>query len=60
MKRYINATYHCQTCDAVFQAPIISDFSYGEFILSSTSGEYRYLNVFDDPVYQEVFDIIQS
>lgn len=60
MKQYINATYHCQSCNAIFQAPIISDFSYGEFLLSSIPGEYRYLNALDDPIYQEVLDMILS
>lgn len=58
MKKCLNANYHCHNCDASFKVPTISDFAYGEFILSSVSGEYRYLNAFADSTYQQVIDII--
>jgi hypothetical protein len=60
MKKIQIFNYHCNSCEAVFEAPSLSDFSYGEFILWSENGECRYLNVFDDGVYQEIIDLIEQ
>ncbi len=58
MKQCLQATYHCQNCATTFKVPVLSDFAYGEFILGSKSGEYRYFNAFEDLVYQEVIAMI--
>lgn len=60
MKRYNIAIYQCQNCNHILEAPALSDFSYGEFILSSISGEYRYLNAIEDSIYKEVSDMISK
>lgn len=61
MKMMISSFEHvCQVCKTHFIAPALSDFSYGEFLLWSTSGECRYLNAFDDPPYQEIIDFVHQ
>ncbi len=59
MKKFINAKYDCLSCGHSFQMPMVGDFSYGEFILSSAN-EYRYLNAFENSTFQEVINIIES
>ena len=56
----IKIKYKCLNCDASFFVPELSDFSYGEFILESDSGEFKYLNAFEDPTYQEVIKLIEE
>jgi hypothetical protein len=59
MKKIQIFNYQCGSCGFVFEAPSLSDFAYGEFILWSENGEGRYLNAFDDVVYQEVIDLVE-
>jgi hypothetical protein len=51
----------CSICGFVFQAPVLSDFSYGDFIYDSQSGKYfAYLNIFEDKVVFEVNEILKQ
>jgi hypothetical protein len=59
MKIIKKILHTCSNCVTSFQAFSLGDFSYGEFLLWSKSGNCRYLNAFEDPTYQEVIDIIQ-
>lgn len=53
--------YTCNRCGHQFNVPATSDFAYGEFIMRSNSGEHWvFLNAFDDPVFTEVADIVDS
>jgi len=60
MRNIQSFIFECASCGSGFDAPSLSDFSYGEFILWSRSGEFRYLNAFDDVVYQEVIDLLNQ
>lgn len=60
MKNIYIMKHFCSKCNAVFNAPSLSDFSYGEFLLWSTSGDCRYLNVFEDQTYNEVIKLISD
>lgn len=59
MKLIIQREHVCEKCSTRFNAPDLGDYSYGEFLLWSASGECRYLNAFEDDAYKEVVDIIE-
>jgi hypothetical protein len=47
----------CSGCDRSFQWPLLSDFSYGEFILHGSNGTtHAYVSLFDNAT----FDVIRS
>jgi hypothetical protein len=50
--------YTCGNCAAVFEAPALSEMSYGEFLLRSRRGALAYLNAINDPTYKEVSTLI--
>ena len=50
--------YTCQPCHTHFKAPEVMPDSYGEFLMRSESGDTVFLNALEDPVYQEVDDIL--
>lgn len=52
--------YTCSVCSQKFDAVDISDFSYGLFLLWSSAGECRYLNVFEDDTYNEVTVLLKK
>lgn len=53
--------YICSKCEEKFNAPGVSDFSYGQFIMFSESGFYSaYLDALSDPVYSEMDHIIKT
>lgn len=54
------AKYVCEICDAAFEAPMLGESRYGEFLLWSSSGDVAYLNAFQDKTYQEVADLIAA
>lgn len=60
MKTIYQTEHICSECSTHFNAPTLSDFSYGEFLLWSSSRECRYLNAFEDETYREVIDLIES
>lgn len=60
MRQLLSSTFCCEVCESTFQILELSDFAYGELILISSSGEYRYLNALGDPTYQELIDIIMK
>lgn len=60
MKLICQAEHVCAECSTHFDAPALSDFSYGEFLLWSVSGECRYLNAFEDEIYKEVIALIED
>lgn len=45
----------CNECAHKFLAPDLGDFSYGIFLLWSSSFQCRYLNVFEDQSYDQFF-----
>ena len=51
----------CNNCGMVFSNPLLSDFSYGEFIARSDNGiDFAYLNVFDEPAIAEIEKILSA
>jgi len=52
---------HCDTCEEQFEHYKLSDFVYGELLLSSEDGKQLvYLNTFEDSVFDEVCDIVKD
>lgn len=47
------ASFRCADCGHAFEAPILDESRYGEFLLWSRSGRVAHLNAFEDPVYGE-------
>lgn len=52
------AKYTCADCSHIFEAPMLDENRYGEFLLWSSSGRVAYLNALDDPVYGEVKTLV--
>lgn len=52
----------CSSCEALFETPLLNDFSYGEFIARSKDGIFTaYLNAIEEPVVNEInvlFDVL--
>jgi hypothetical protein len=45
----------CNKCGALFDTPLLSDFSYGEFIATSENGAFvAYLNALEEPSFKEI------
>ena len=45
----------CNKCGALFETPLLSDFSYGEFIARSENGAFvAYLNAFEEISFEEI------
>ncbi len=56
-----NWKYKCEGCGNEFLAPQLTQGSYAEFLLRSSSlGELRYLNAIEDKTYEQVDLIIKS
>jgi len=60
MKLIPKTEHTCSKCSTRFYAPSLNDFSYGEFLLWSASGECRYLNAFEDSTYKEVIKLLEE
>ena len=51
----------CNKCSGEFKVPVVSDFSYGCFILCSSDGlEFAYLEAFSDAAFDEISDMVYS
>jgi hypothetical protein len=46
--------YACKTCGSQFEAPILGDFAYGEFVLHSANGRSAYLDAISDAAFGEL------
>ncbi len=46
--------FHCEQCGKEFDAPRLSDFNYGEFLLWSDGGNLAYVNAIESGVFAEV------
>jgi hypothetical protein len=57
MKIYL-AKYVCRACKRSFEAPILGESSYGEFLLWTASGVVAYLNAIENTEYAEVEEIL--
>jgi len=58
--KYQNFIYRCAKCQHSFKASGISGFLYGLFIMRSPeTGEEVLLDAIEDPVYNEVSDILE-
>ena len=60
MKTLIKTEHTCENCRTKFQAATLGDFSYGEFLLWSSTENCLYLNAFEDDAYKEVINIIEE
>lgn len=60
MKTIAKTEHICSNCLTNFQAASLGDFTYGEFLLWSSTEDCLYLNAFDDETYQEVIDLIEK
>jgi hypothetical protein len=52
--------YTCGHCHSTFEAPSLGEGAYGEFLLRSKEGGLAYLNVFLDPSYKDLDNILAS
>ncbi len=50
--------YTCGSCNSTFEAPMLSETSYGEFLLWSAKGNVAYLNAIKDEVYSEFEELL--
>ena len=50
----------CKACGAHFLTLFLGDMSYGQFLLRSQSGQVRYLDGINDPVFDEVGEILKA
>lgn len=51
----------CKDCSNIFLIPLLSDFSYGEFIAKGQSGKgFVYLNAFKEKAWGVIDEIIKS
>lgn len=60
MKTINQTEYICSDCHTKFKAATLSDFSYGEFLLWSSSNNCLYLNALEDETYKEVINLIDT
>lgn len=60
MKIIAKTEHTCSNCLTKFQANSLGDFSYGEFLLWSSTEDCLYLNAFEDETYQEVINLIEK
>jgi|SRR5215207_7377664 len=52
---------HCRDCNATFGVPLLSDFSYGEFILKSEDGKaFAYLNGIVEKSFDQISNILEE
>jgi hypothetical protein len=51
--------YCCESCSFIFEAPMLDDSSYGEFLLWSPNGRVAYLNGLRDPTYREFSTLLK-
>jgi hypothetical protein len=52
--------YTCENCGTRFEAPMLNEFAYGEFLLWSANGSAAYLNCFDDKTFDEVGGLVDE
>lgn len=52
--------YKCTSCGKSSEIPEMPEFTYGEFLLRNKTGETRYVNALEDPVFSEVGEIVAS
>lgn len=52
--------YKCGSCGEWYEGLELGDFAYGEFLMRSSSGEIRFLEAINDPVFQEVSEILEK
>lgn len=50
----------CKACGARFLTLFLGDMSYGQFLVRSKSGQVRYLDGINDPVFDEVREILKA
>ncbi|MGK7867073.1 hypothetical protein [Falsiroseomonas sp. E2-1-a20] len=50
--------YVCAACNHTFEAPMLDESRYGEFLLWSLSGRLAHLNAFEDAVYEELKSLV--
>jgi hypothetical protein len=51
----------CNKCGALFETPLLSDFSYGEFIAKSENGAFAaYLNALEEPAFEEISSLFHK
>ena len=50
----------CEACGAHFLTLFLGDMSYGQFLMRSKSGQIRYLDGINDPVFDEVREILKA
>jgi hypothetical protein len=54
------AKYCCVDSSHTFEAPLLDEGRYGEFLLWSSTGSVAYLNAFEDLVYSEVRELVEN
>jgi hypothetical protein len=54
------ARFVCGRCKTEFEAPLLGEMSYGEFLLWSSRGSVAYLNALADPIFAEVRRLLDS
>lgn len=54
MKNNPTFEYQCKNCATKFTEVALNDYSYGEFIFWTKSGDCIFLNVFDNEVFDEL------
>lgn len=54
------AKYACDHCGGTFEAPMLDESSYGEFLLWSSTGKVAYMNAFEDRAYLEVKGLLSE
>jgi DNA-directed RNA polymerase subunit RPC12/RpoP len=59
MTKAITVKYVCDNCKSSFVAPVLSDFSYGDFLLWSASDSVVFMGAIGDRAYKEVMDWIE-
>jgi hypothetical protein len=53
-------SYRCADCATEFEAPLLAEFTYGEFLLWSGAGRMAYVNAIEDGVFAEVAELFRS
>lgn len=52
--------FHCQSCGASYQSPLLVGNAYGEFLLRDKKGNIAYLNAMNSVPFKEFSDFIKQ